>query len=171
MTAAERRTAIEAALNQADGPLSATALANRFSVSRQIVVGDIALLRAAGVQITATPRGYVLTDAARQEVRCTVACVHSSADMARELYLIVDNGGEVLDVVVEHPVYGELRGPLCLRSRYDVGEFLRRVESAPAKPLSVLTDGLHLHTLSFPDRETRDRVLAALKDSGFLLEM
>ena len=171
MTAAERRTAIETALKQADGPLSATALAGQFSVSRQIVVGDIALLRAAGVQINATPRGYVMAGAGKQDIRCTVACDHTSADMARELYLIVDNGGEVLDVVVEHPVYGELRGPLCLRSRYDVGEFLRRVEEAPAKPLSALTDGLHLHTLSFPDRETRDRVVAALKQAGFLLEM
>ncbi len=170
MTAAERRISIEQALKQADGPLSASTLAGRFSVSRQIVVGDIALLRAAGSPIMATPRGYVMGIPPSGNLRRTVACVHTPADMGRELYLIVDNGGEALDVLVEHPVYGELRGPLCLRSRYDVDEFLRRVAQAPAQPLSALTNGIHLHTIACPDQAAMDRVLAALRAGGFLLE-
>ena len=57
MTAAQRRSAIYAQLTQASAPVSATTFAQRFSVSRQVIVGDIALLRAEGHSITATPRG------------------------------------------------------------------------------------------------------------------
>lgn len=170
MTAAQRRAALTEALKQAQQPLSAAALAAQFSVSRQIIVGDVALLRASGAPIAATPRGYVLGNTPPSGVRRTLACTHSSADMGRELYLIVDNGGEAVDVIVEHPVYGELRGALCLRSRRDVDEFLRRVAQSPAKPLSILTDGIHLHTIACPDQDTMDRVTGALRREGFLLE-
>lgn len=56
MRAEERRQAIRELLQRAKQPVSATALAAQFSVSRQIIVGDIALLRAAGADISATPR-------------------------------------------------------------------------------------------------------------------
>ena len=169
ISAQERRRAVARALEEADGPVSATALAERFSVSRQIIVGDIALLRAGGVLITATPRGYLIGTPG-PGLRRTVACVHSAADTGRELMLIVDNGGEAVDVVVEHPIYGELRGPLCLRTRGGVEEFLRRVEGGSAKLLSALTDGIHLHTIACPDQGTMDRVLGALGQAGFLLK-
>ena len=60
-TSAEaRRRAVAQILEEAEGPVSAAALARRFSVSRQIIVGDVALLRAGGADILATPRGYLL---------------------------------------------------------------------------------------------------------------
>ena len=111
MNAAQRRGRILDELKVAEGPLSATALAQRLSVSRQVIVGDVALLRAAGEGITATPRGYVL-DAPRAGIVATVACAHSGADMERELTLMVDQGCTVENVIVEHPVYGQLTGPL-----------------------------------------------------------
>ena len=98
-----------------------------------------------------------------------VACVHAPEDIGRELTAIVDAGGEVLDVVVEHPVYGQLTGELRVRSRYDVEEFLRRVEAHGARPLADLTGGIHLHTLRCPDGEVLRRVLDALERGGFLL--
>ena len=168
MTAAERRQAIERALAAAPGPLSASELASRFGVSRQIVVGDVALLRAAGAGIVATPRGYVLA-APEGGTRFTVACRHSAADMARELEIMVDNGCTVEDVIVEHPLYGQLTGALQLRSRYDVRQFVRRAAQEEALPLSALTDGIHLHTLLCPDPAARDRVLQELAEAGFLL--
>ena len=167
MTAFERRSAIAQRLQGAHAPLSATALAGEFHVSRQIIVGDVALLRAAGVSIHATPRGYVL-GAESAGVQAVLACVHTPEDMGRELNAIVDNGGEVLDVIVEHPVYGQLTGQLRLRSRHDVAEFLKKAEHA--SPLSVLTGGIHLHTVRCPDGETLKRVTKALKSEGFLLE-
>ena len=87
--------------------------------------------------------------------------------MGAELYTIVDAGGEVVDVIVEHPVYGQLTGPLRLRSRADVDSFLQRVQGA--EPLSALTGGIHLHTLRAPDEAVMERVMQALSSAGFLL--
>ena len=119
MEAQMRREKIAARLEQADGPVSATALAKEFSVSRQIIVGDVALLRAAGLDIAATPRGYVLP-AGVGGMRFTVASSHSSEQMEEELNAIVDQGGTVLDVIVEHPIYGQITAPLRLSSRYEI---------------------------------------------------
>ena len=170
MTAEERREGVWKALARSSQPVSASALAKEFGVSRQIIVGDVALLRAAGAAIDATPRGYVV----RRDsggLRRTIACKHHSGDaMARELYAIVDNGGEVLDVIVEHPVYGQISGALKLRSRYDVTAFLEKVERYRAQPLSALTDGIHLHTVFCRDEETFLRITQALQEQGILLE-
>jgi transcriptional regulator of NAD metabolism len=169
MNAAERRGRILEYLRSSDGPLAAAALAQKLSVSRQIIVGDVALLRAGGEEVTATPRGYVL-DGPRPGIVRTVACVHSGADMERELTLVVDQGCTVENVIVEHPVYGQITGPLALSSRYDVGEFLRRVRECGAQPLSALTDGVHLHTLRCPDEGGFERARAALDQAGFLVK-
>ena len=151
MTAEERRAAILETLAQSAGPVSASALAGRFGVSRQLIVGDVALLRAGGAAIDATARGYVVQGRQAGLIR-RAACRHQASDMAAELQIMVDNGCTVLDVIVEHPVYGQLTGTLGLGSRYDVKEFIRRSEAA--QPLSLLTEGAHLHTLSCPDVES-----------------
>lgn len=169
MNAGVRRERLMKLLEEADRAVSATALAHTLSVSRQIIVGDIALLRAAGERITATPRGYVLDRSAAGELR-TVACRHTTpADMARELNIMVDNGCTVVNVIVEHQVYGQLVGQLELSNRYDVSEFIQAVEAHGARPLSDLTGGIHLHTLRCPDEGAYRRVTAALKEAGILL--
>lgn len=170
LSAGERRRQIAALLCRAGEPVSAAALARKFSVSRQIIVGDVALLRASGAGITATPRGYVMGPGGTGIVR-TAACVHAPEDMGRELYAIVDAGCEVVDVIVEHPVYGQIAGALRLRTQGDVAEFLRRVEEHKARPLSALTGGIHLHTLRCPDETACQRALKALETQGFLLNM
>lgn len=167
MNSAERRKLIESRLRSAEAPISATALANEFHVSRQVIVGDVALLRAAGVEIQATPRGYIL-DAQRTGVTGVLACVHSREAMVDELNIMVDNGCQVLDVIVDHPVYGQLTGQLQLCSRHDVAQFWKKAENAA--PLSALTGGIHLHTVRCPDEETLTRTTAALREAGFLLE-
>ena len=167
MNAAQRREKILQQLHGASAPISASALAAKLGVSRQIVVGDVALLRAAGAEIAATPRGYLLQ---RQEtgLRRQVVCRHTAEDMERELNIMVDNGCAVLDVVVAHPVYGQLTGSLHLRSRYDVGQFIAK--AAQARPLSLLTEGVHLHTLLCPDEAAFRRCARELSDAGFLWE-
>ena len=167
MNAKERRQAVLQALTSADGPLSASTLASRLSVSRQIIVGDVALLRAKGHGIDATPRGYVLHTVEPGLLR-TIACVHDEAGMERELLTCVDNGCTVVDVIVEHPLYGQLVGALQLSSRYDVEQFIAR--SAQASPLSMLTDGIHLHTLCCPDEAAYRRVCQTLRELHILLE-
>ena len=167
MTAELRREAVLEALRSAARPVSATALAERFGVSRQIIVGDVALLRAGGARIAATPRGYIMEPEDRGTLR-QVACRHTAREMEEELNIMVDNGCTVLDVVVEHPVYGQLTGALQLKSRFDVQQFISR--SARAQPLSLLTEGIHLHTLSCPDEAAYQRVRSALAAAGVLLE-
>ena len=167
MRAEERRQAILEVLRQSSHPVSAGYFAQRFSVSRQVVVGDVALLRAAGADISATPRGYVILKAAGGFVR-QVACCHDAAGMEEELLIMVDNGCTVLDVVVDHPVYGQLTGDLQLSSRYDVEQFILRSVNAP--PLSLLTGWVHLHTLACPDAAAYQRVRQGLADAGILLE-
>lgn len=169
MEASTRRKAISEVLATANVPVSASALAAQFSVSRQIIVGDIALLRAAGADISATPRGYVLSRKESGLVR-TVACRHALDGTEQELLIMVDNGCTVLDVVVEHLVYGQLTGQLQLSNRYDVAQFMERLTQAGATPLSALTGGIHLHTLRCPDETTYARTCAALRNAGFLLE-
>lgn len=169
MDGIQRRAAIARFLSSAQGPVSAAALAREFSVSRQIIVGDVALLRAGGMDIAATPRGYVIQRSPTGLVR-RVAVRHDGAGMETELNAVVDQGCTVLDVIVEHPIYGQLTGPLQLSSRYDVSQFIARCRQAEALPLSQLTEGIHLHTLACPDQAAYDRVCRALAQLGFLLE-
>ena len=169
MEAASRRQAILDRLRTADRPVSASALAAGLNVSRQIIVGDIALLREGGAEISATPRGYVLPRATDGITR-TIACRHTLAQTGQELDILVDNGCTVLDVIVEHPVYGQLTGQLQISSRYDVEQFLARIRDSDAAPLSMLTGGLHLHTLCCPNEDAYTRACAALKAAGLLLD-
>lgn len=143
--------------------------AREFSVSRQIIVGDVALLRAGGLSIAATPRGYMLPEERSGLIR-TLACRHRADQMEDELNAIVDQGCTVIDVIVEHPIYGQLTGPLQLSSRYDVAQFVDRCRQSDALPLSNLTEGIHLHTISCPSEATFQRVRAALEQLGVLLE-
>lgn len=168
MKAEKRREAILSQLRSSAAPISAAAIAKQYGVSRQVVVGDVALLRAFGHGVSATPRGYVLERDTGMLTR-TLACVHSGEDMKAELDIMVDNGCVVKDVIVEHPIYGQLTGSLELKSRYDVSQFVLRSAESEALPLSSLTDGLHLHTLLCPDEEAYLRVVAELREAGFLL--
>lgn len=171
MNAVERRQAIAALLAEADAPLSATAIASRFSVSRQIIVGDIALLRAAGTAVVATPRGYLLErPGANDSVEAVIACRHDDDRLAEELYAVVDAGGALIDVTVEHSVYGQICAPLRISSRYDADDFLRRLRASNARPLCDLTGGIHLHRLRCPDAQVLDRVLRVLEEKGLLLK-
>lgn len=163
----ERRQMILKTLSHTKQPVTAGGLAEKLGVSRQIVVGDVALLRAGGAKITATPRGYIWEEEKTGFVR-QVACRHSPADMERELTIMVDNGCEVLDVMIEHPLYGQLTGQLRLKSRYEVQMFLLR--SAKARPLSLLTEGIHLHTLACPGEDAYQQTLKDLAQAGILWE-
>jgi metal-dependent hydrolase (beta-lactamase superfamily II) len=87
-----------------------------------------------------------------------------------ELQILVDYGVRVLDVIVEHPLYGELRGSLMLESRADVQDFLTQVRSSKATLLSALTGGVHLHTVEASRPEAIARAKAELRKRGILLK-
>ena len=150
MTAAQRRSAIYDQLTAAQTPISATALAQQFSVTRQVVVG------------------YMIP--AETGLRRTIACHHSGEDTQKELFAMVDCGCTVVDVIVEHPVYGQLTAPLALSSRYDVEQFIHRMKTSHAQPISALTGGVHLHTLSCPSEAVFAHLKETLADMGMLYD-
>ena len=168
MESNERRKIVLDTIAKSEKPLSASALAKMVHVSRQIIVGDVALLRAAGHKIIATPRGYVCEAWKEQGIIKTIAVEHSEEEMMDEIYTIVDLGGTLLDVIVEHPVYGQLSAQLHIASRYDAQQFEKKVAQNSAKPLSKLTDGLHLHTIQCQNEDVYQRILAALDEKGYL---
>ena len=169
MSAKARREQILEVLQQANQPISASTLAKQFCVSRQIIVGDIALLRAGGVDISATPKGYLM-NRDRGGLRRQVVCQHRREQMGEELNICVDHGCTVLDVIVEHPVYGQLAGQIQVSTRYEVNQFLELVAQGSARGLAELTDGIHLHTLRCPDEAAFQRVRQELDAKGFLLK-
>ena len=169
MTNLERREQIIKILTESSNNINATELAKSFGVTRQIIVSDIAILRAQGHKISSAKSGYCIEPEGDGRIIESIVCRHTSEEVVDELYCVVDNGGYVLDVIVEHPVYGQLSGELNLRSRNDVDEFVRRVRVSGASQLCDLTGGLHIHTLSLPDKEAYAKITDALKSLGVLI--
>lgn len=167
----ERRKRIIELLWACGNTITAASLADQLGVTRQVIVSDIALLRAQGHKISSTPRGYCLGGAGEQGIHAVIACCHSKDEMEEELCAIVDNGGSVLDVSVDHPIYGQISGELHLSCRRDVAEFLERCRTVQAHMLFDMTsDSVHLHTISCKDAQTMGHVLNALRGKGFLME-
>jgi hypothetical protein len=152
------------------GPIRGGELAKHFSVSRQSLVQDVAILRAGGEDIVATPRGYRLPEGRERGHRAILACRHAPERTEEELQILVDHGVKVLDVIVEHPLYGELRGSLMIESRADLQDFLEHVSASHASLLSSLTGGVHLHTIEASRPEMISRAKARLRSRGFLLK-
>jgi uncharacterized protein len=168
--AEKRRRQIIAWMREHGAPVRGGDLAKRLRVSRQCLVQDVAILRASGEEIVATPRGYRLPKDSSRSHRALLACKHAPERTEEELQILVDNGVKVLDVIVEHPLYGELRGSLMIESRADVQDFLDHVSSSQASLLSSLTGGVHLHTVEASRAEMIARAKTALRTRGFLLK-
>lgn len=165
-----RRWNIVQLLADSDRPMSGTELARTFGVSRQVIVQDIALLRAINKNILSTNKGYILydpKDSLNRAKRSFTVC-HSDAQIADELYTIVDYGGTVLDVVVEHEIYGQITVDLLLKKRVDVDEFVKKLQENQARPLNLLTGGHHIHTVEAEDEAALDAIAAALRAKGYL---
>ncbi|MGM9904132.1 transcriptional regulator [Enterococcus sp. 10A9_DIV0425] len=166
-----RRKEIMQTLVNEEKPVSASKFAAHFGVSRQIIVGDIALLRAAGENIVATARGYLLeTSESQKGLVSKIAVQHTKEQTEEELRLIVEHGGEVLDVIVEHPLYGELTGMLHIKTEQDIHSFIKRYKKSKATLLSELTSGIHLHTIRYPDNYTLKQIKKSLAGAGILYE-
>ena len=165
-----RRRQVLAWIHSHRSPTRGDELAKRFRVSRQCIVQDVAILRASGKEIIATPQGYRLPEASARTHRRVIAATHKPEQTEEELQILVDHGVKVLDVIVEHPLYGELRGSLMIESRADLKDFLRQVRSTQAPLLLSLTNGVHLHTVEASRPEMISRATAELREKGFLLK-
>ena len=168
MNTDERKKQILNLLVSADEPISAKDLAARFNVSRQVIVQDMAVIRASHPDIISTNRGYVKN---RQE---SSACMrelklkHKPEQAAEELNIIVDLGGHVKNISVSHKIYGRISAELDISSRQDALEFTKALDGAASTVLSTVTGGYHYHLIEASSEKRLDMIEAALDKAGFL---
>ena len=163
MSSKDRRKLIEELLIKRREPQKGHNLAQELGVTRQIIVKDIAILRAEGIDIIATPEGYIIPIKDKHKVKRVIAVCHKPEQIEDELTCIVKFGGKIEDVVIEHPVYGEIRGMLMIKTLYDVQSFLEKCKEFNAEPLSTLTGGIHIHTIEAENEEIMERIINELK--------
>ena len=170
MTGEERRAKIRSKLQESETPLSGAALAKLFCVSRQIIVQDIALMRAENYDILSTNKGYLLRSKKTEVCHPKrVFCVkHATNQVLEEFKIILDLGGKVLDVAVEHELYGQICIDLMIESEADATEFYKKLLACRDNPLKVLTDDCHYHTVSAPSEKLLDLIENDLSRKGFL---
>ncbi len=173
MSGNERRERMEEILRQSKKPVSGKELAQILGVSRQVVVQDIALLRAKNLEITATNTGYVLVKSKEEpgkNVR-VFKVAHSSEETREELEIIVKYGGVVEDVFINHRVYGVLRGDLHISNPEDIERFMEELKSGKSALLMNVTSGYHYHTVSAPTETLLDLIQEKLEERGFLAKL
>lgn len=166
-----RRNKILEILHKEEQPISGTELASAMGVSRQVIVQDIALLRASDKNILSTNKGYILfvEKASHNKRKRSFKVKHEDAEILDELNTIVDFGGRILDVVVEHDIYGQIAVDLIINSRADADSFVKAVEKYQTRPLNNLTRGVHYHTVEADTEEVLDHIEEQLYRKGYLI--
>lgn len=166
-----RRKEIIAYLSTRTEPVSGTELAHIFGVSRQVIVQDIALLRAENREILSTNKGYVLYQPSNGRSSCTAVILvqHRSEETLEEMRSIVEYGGHMLDVFVDHDLYGQIRADLVINDMNDAEDFCRKMQQSTSRPLKELTGACHYHTITAPSEKVIDLIKKELKEKGFLL--
>ena len=167
MTGTERRNQIIERIRKNDVPVSGTMLAKEFEVSRQVIVQDIALIRAAGYDIISTHRGYLLNEPI--SVSRVFKVQHTDEQTEEELYSIVDLGGTVANVMVNHKVYGQMEAELNINSRKKAKDFIDDLKSGKSSPLKNITSNYHYHTVEADSEEVLDLIGKELNKRGYLV--
>lgn len=168
MTGSERRSEIIRTIQKSQTPVAGKALAAAYDVSRQVIVQDIALIRASGYDIISTNRGYVLNTPAKMERVFKVQ--HGDEQLEEELNAVVDLGGCIENVMVNHKVYGHIEAGLHISSRRMAAEFIKDIQSGKSSPLKNITSDYHYHTVSADSEKTLDMIEQMLREKGFLVE-
>lgn len=166
----ERRRLLIEKLTHSGEPITGSDLADQFGVSRQVIVQDIAIIRAKGLPVLATSNGYLIqSKSSKDRLIKTFVSKHNGFErMEEELLIIVDYGGKIIDVIVEHPVYGEIVGTLLISTREEVFIFVEKVKSTDSKPLASLTKGDHIHTIEVPSEKIFQLIMNELRENGFV---
>lgn len=171
MSGEDRREKVLQILFNTEEPISGNDLAKKLNVSRQVIVQDIALLRANGIEILSTNRGYVVQHKQGTMSQRVFKVIHSEDDVEKELNLIVDLGGIVKDVFIYHKAYGVVKAEMGIKSRKDVKVFMEKISSGKSSLLMNVTAGYHYHTILAEDDDTLQLIFNALQDHGFLAKL
>ena len=169
MSGEERRGKIIQALKNSDKAVSATTLAKEFDVSRQVIVQDVALLRANGKNIFSTNLGYLIQE--DEETIRVFKVQHEDDEVEKGLTTIVDLGGTVEDVFVYHKVYGVLRAEMNIKSRMDIRNYMEEIRSGKSSLLKNVTSGYHYHTVRAERVEILDMIQEKLQKKGLLAKL
>lgn len=169
MNGENRRDEIVKLLKASPVPVSGAELAKRFCVSRQVIVQDIALIRAKNIDVYSTNRGYVLSEA--EECTRIFKVIHTDEEVEQELQVFVDMGGTVKDVFVYHKVYGVIKGELNIHSRRDIMNYMEDLKSGKSSLLKNVTSGFHYHTVTASDEQTLDLIQEELGRLNFLAKL
>ena len=169
MKTGERRAEIVKMLRSADQPIAAKDLAARFQVSRQVIVQDMAVIRASIPEIISTNRGYVIQ---KDEVcsREFKVC-HGQDRVEEELNIFVDYGGIVRNVSISHRAYGRITAEMDIRSRQDVCEFIARLGNSKSTLLGNATSGYHYHVIEAASQQRLDLIEEKLEEAGLLVPL
>lgn len=172
MTGEERRNQILQMLKNQSVPLSGAVLASHFHVSRQVIVQDIALMRAENHDILSTNRGYLYRrrDDANPMPKRVFFVRHTNEQVLQEFLTVLDLGGKILDVVVEHELYGQIRVDLMIETKQDAQQFYEKLMKSHDNPLKVLTDDCHYHTIAAPSEKLLDFIEQELQRKGLSSE-
>lgn len=169
---AERREFLITTLKTASEPMPGRTLGEMTNVSRQVIVGDITLLKAKGEPIMATSRGYIYIhpQAEPQQIEKIIVCSHTAEQTEDELNILVDHGVTVKDVKIEHQVYGDLTASVMVSNRSEVKKFIQNIQETNASLLLELTEGIHLHTIIANSEQEITNAEDALRKADILVE-
>lgn len=170
MTGEMRRSQMLQLLKEQAEPISGTALAKIFHVSRQVIVQDIALMRAEDHQILSTNKGYLFRTPEQENTqpKRVLFVRHQDSQVLEEFMTVIDLGGRILDVAVEHEIYGQIRVDLMIETAQDARNFAEKIVACRDNPLKVLTDDCHYHTVAAPSEKLLDLIETELLQKGFL---
>ena len=168
MNSIERRDSIVKLLQERNEPIKGNIIAKKYSVTRQVIVKDIAILRAKGKSIIATPDGYIINKK-ESKVKAIIAVTHTEEEMFSEMNIVIKYGGIIEDVIVEHPLYGEIKGMLMIKNYNELNKFIHKYQEQKAKLLSVLTNGVHLHTIAAENEDDINLIIAELRKCNFIV--
>lgn len=171
MSGEDRRQQILHILRTSSQPVAGVALSKQLEVSRQIIVQDIALLRANGKDILSTYKGYVLQGEEEASYTRVLKVIHTDEEVEEELNAVVDLGGKVKDVFVYHKVYGVVKANMNIKSRRDVKAYLLDLASGKSSLLGNVTGGYHYHTIEAESEEILDLIQDELQKKGFLAKL
>lgn len=165
-----RRMQILQLLKEQGSPLSGATLAKSMGVSRQVIVQDIALMRAENHPILSTNKGYVyrLSNVENTQPKRVFLVKHTTDEVLDEFLTVLELGGRILDVGVDHEIYGQISVDLLIETPQDARDFVTKLSSCRDNPLKVLTDDLHYHTISAPSEKLLELIQQELKQKGYL---
>ncbi|MCL1924323.1 MAG: transcription repressor NadR [Defluviitaleaceae bacterium] len=171
MRGENRRKELLKLIMTAEQTMTATELSKHFGVSRQVIVGDVALLRAQNNEIIATKVGYRIKNAKKELPYIKhLELKHSKEQTEEELKIFIRNGVFVRNVMVEHNFYGNITCDLNIETLDDIKRFLRSIERSGQKLLSELTGGVHIHTIACKDEDHFKKVYQSLDERGFIYQ-